>query len=123
MKKRLIFLPFAVMALMTMSCSSESEDDLVDPVDDGPAGNEVTYVGNIRSVINSNCIGCHASPPTNGAPFSLTTFDDVKNRASGILNAISKEAGESRAMPPSGRLPQATIDLFQQWIDDGTLEN
>ncbi len=120
MKKSLMFFSAIVALAITTSCSNESEDDLTD---DGPGNGEVTYVGNIRAVINGNCLNCHGSPTANGAPFSLTTFNDVSSRAGSIINAISKEAGETGAMPPSGRLPQSTIDLFQQWIDDKTPEN
>ncbi|MGW9684050.1 hypothetical protein [Flagellimonas sp. 2504JD1-5] len=120
MKKSLMLFS-AVMALaMIASCSSESEDDLTD---DGPGNGAITYESRISAIVSSNCLGCHGSPTANGAPFSLTTFSDVSSRASSILTAISRQTGETRAMPPAGRLSQSTIDLFEQWIDAGTPEN
>lgn len=110
--------------LFLLGCSNDSESDLTDPQNDDE--NEfVTYNGDIRAVINNNCLGCHSSPPTNGAPFSLTTYTQVKNTAENgsLLTAISKQTGEARAMPPTGRMPQATIDLVEQWIADGLLED
>lgn len=122
MKKSLILFSAVVALAMIASCSSESEDDLTG-TDDDPGNGAVTYESRISAVISSNCLGCHGSPTANGAPFSLTTFSDVSGRASSILTAISRQTGATRAMPPSGRLPQSTIDLFEQWIDEGTLEN
>ena len=116
-----LFVSVLSLVILT-SCSSDSEDDLTG-TDDTPGDGVVTYTANIRPILNSNCVGCHGSPTTNGAPFSLTTFNQVSSRASGIINAVSKQTGEAGAMPPSGRMPQANIDLIQQWIDDGTPEN
>ena len=115
--------PVLVFALLLWGCSNDSESDLMDPPNNE---NEfVTYNDNIKSIISSNCLSCHSSPPVNGAPFSLTTYSEVKTRAESglLLTAISRQTSEARAMPPSGRLPQATIDLVEQWITDGLLEN
>ena len=68
-------------------------------------------------------MACHIDPPVNGAPFPLIDYAQVSSRASSILAAISKQTGEVGAMPPGGRLPQATIDIVNQWIQDGLLEN
>ncbi|SHG46355.1 hypothetical protein [Flagellimonas flava] len=122
MKKSLIYFLTMTFMVVVASCSSDSEEDLV-PTDDDPTNGTVTYEDNISSLIGGSCLGCHSSPPTNGAPFSLTTFSDVESRASGILTAISRQTGEPRAMPPGGRLPQSTIDLVDAWIDQGTPEN
>lgn len=108
-----------------LGCSNDSESDLVAPPTGSNGNQTITYTGNIRTIINGNCVSCHANPPVNGAPFSLTTYTQVKNVAENgsLLSAISKQTGELRAMPPTGRLPQSTIDLVEQWIDDGLLED
>ena len=103
-----------VMLVFVYSCSSDSEDDLMDPVVTG----KITYDEHIKPAIAANCLGCHGNPTANNAPFSLTTYDEVKSRATGIFNAIS-----TGIMPPSGKLPQATIDAVDQWVKDGLLEN
>ncbi|PCJ94962.1 MAG: hypothetical protein COA50_11330 [Flavobacteriaceae bacterium] len=123
MKTKIKFL-CTVLALVLVACSSDSEDDLIpDDSNNGQGTNAVSYDGNIKAAINGNCLGCHSNPPRNGAPFSLATFNDVKSRADGILAAIKKQTSENGAMPPSGRLPQATIDLVEQWITEGHKEN
>ena len=108
-----------IVILFFYSCSSDSEDDISPP----PNSEKITYNQHIQPAISANCLGCHTNPPVNGAPFPLTNYTEVSNRASAILTAISKQTGETRAMPPSGRLPQATIDAVDQWIKDGLLEN
>lgn len=118
MKKKLMYLCSLAFLVMLASCSSDSDEDLTPPNDD-----LVTYDGNISALIGGSCLGCHSSPTQNGAPFSLTNFTEVSSRAGGILTAISRQTSEARSMPPAGRLPQSAIDLVEQWIEDGTLEN
>lgn len=113
-----------VLTICIQNCSYDSESDLIDAVN-APVnpGELVNYTDDILPIIQSSCTGCHGNPPTNGAPFSLINFNQVSQRANGILNRMSLQNGSPGAMPPSGRLPQATIDLVQQWIDDGKPEN
>lgn len=119
---KLIFM--FLLAICICSCSYDSENDLVetsiDPIDPDIV---VTYTDNISQIMQSACIGCHSSPPVNGAPFALVNFSQVDQRAALILNRMSRQSGTPGAMPPSGRLPQATIDLVERWINDGQLEN
>ena len=73
--------------------------------------------------MQNSCLGCHSDPPVNGAPFALANFTQASSRSAAILNVMSRQSGAARAMPPSGRLPQSTIDLVEQWIEDGLIEN
>ena len=117
MKKFLPTLVVALTLLLTMSCSSDSEDPMPPPT--GP----VTYEGAVKAIIDGQCLACHIDPPVNGAPFPLTNYNQVSSQAALILTSISRQSGATAAMPPSGRLPQSTIDVIEQWIQDGTLEN
>lgn len=111
------------MLITVFGCANDSEDDLIEapvPID------KVTYTGNIKTILDDNCIFCHASTPINGASISLNTFDGALNgiNNNSLLERISRQAGEAGAMPLGGpRLPQNLIDLVQQWKDDGLLEN
>lgn len=109
-------------ALFCWGCDSDSESDLTEINDDTEP---ITYTQTVRSIINDNCISCHASTPVNGAPMSLTTYANVKNAvlSRGLLDRISRPQGSPGLMPNGGtRLPQSTIDLIVQWEDDGLLE-
>lgn len=113
----LLFLAF----LGFLGCTADTEGELIDPVQEG----QITYQGEIKAIVGANCLGCHSSPPVNGAPFPLMTYPQVRQVAESglLLTAIGRQTGELRAMPPPGRLPQATIDLVEKWIEQGLLEN
>ncbi|WP_395047676.1 c-type cytochrome [Flavobacterium sp.] len=112
---------FVIIVLLTTlsSCNNDSTSDLTTPTN-----NTVTikYSTDIASIINSNCLNCHASPPINGAPMQLTTYDDVKNAilTRGLIDRVSRAQGSGGMMPDAGtRLPQATIDKIIKWQTDG----
>lgn len=107
-----------VPAVLLSGCSENSPDDLLDlaPV------NEVSYQEHVKSIIDNNCISCHAMPPVNGAPISLTTFEQVKLAVQqhGLINRISKDNGDGELMPLGGpKLPQNLIDIIIQWENQG----
>ena len=109
-----------LVCLVFSSCTNDSESDLMEP--DSPI--TLTYEANIKPIMGNNCLGCHRSPPVNGAPFSLDTYERVKDQTENgnLLGAMNRQTGEPAAMPPTGRLPQATIDLIAQWADEGFIE-
>jgi len=88
-------------------------------VSEPPISGDITYTNSIRSIVNSNCISCHGSTPSNGAPMSLTTYTEVKNATQnrGLITRI-----ENGTMPPSGNLSTSQIQLFKDWKSDGYLE-
>lgn len=120
MKK--IFLLVVVSSLTLFNCANDSEDDLIDP-NALPA--IVNYVDHIKPIIDNNCIGCHSNPPVNGAPISLTTYQNVKSAVQNnhLISKINGN-GPGERMPLGGqKLPQRTIDLITKWETDGLLEN
>lgn len=120
MKKTIIYL--SLLSLISFSCEKDSEDDLIETPTDQTE--KVTYDGAVKSIIDSNCISCHASPPVNGANTSLKTYEEVRALSDVVVERISRQPGKSGAMPPSGsRLPQSVIDTVSKWIADGLLEN
>lgn len=105
--------------MLFFTCSSSSSDDVNPDPDPGPT-TEVTYDDDVKAIINSNCTSCHGATPTNGAPTSYTTYNQVKNDADKIISRINN-AGSP--MPPTGLMAQSLRDKIQQWKDDGLLEN
>lgn len=115
---RILFLLSIIICLL--SCENDSPDDLIEitPVD------TVTYIDDVKPIIDGSCIICHQNPPVNGAPMSLLTLDDVRNaiETRGLIQRISSE-DVNFLMPLGGpRLPQPTIDLIIKWQTDGFLE-
>ncbi len=118
-------IPFLIIGGMLVSgCTSHTMDDLVPIVDEiGPI--VVTYQ-DVTSIFNDNCLNCHSNPPQNGAPMSLSSFNDVMNAIlnRGLIDRISRNDGANGLMPLGGpRLSQQSIDLIVQWNEDGLLEN
>lgn len=99
--------------------------DAASPHEVGPTPSDVTFADDIAPLVARECVACHN--PEGWAPFSLTTYDDVRRRADRIV-----EATRSRAMPPwlpanepgtfqgERHLTDREIDLFRQWVTEGT---
>jgi|SRR6218665_12088 len=120
--KKIKLLVFSVFcAILQLSCSNESTSDLIgDPPIDA-----ITYENSVKSIMDNNCISCHGTTPTNGAPMSLTTYANVKdavlNRS--LLDRISRNQGASGMMPlGSTRLPQDKINQINTWASEGFQE-
>ncbi|MES2410455.1 MAG: cytochrome c [Bacteroidota bacterium] len=121
MKKRLYFPLIAAFGIVfVLSCTNDSSSDLID-ITQG----EITYANTVKAIIDNNCISCHADVPVNGAPMSLTTYENVKNavQTRGLLDRISRPQGAPGMMPSGGtRLPQAKIDQIFEWASNGLPE-
>lgn len=110
------------ISVFLVNCSSNSTDDVTDPdPTTDPIVTTATYDANIKSIMNSNCTGCHGSTPTNGAPMSLTTYSQVKNAVEN-RGLIARINSTSNPMPTSGLMSKKNRDLIQKWKDDGLLE-
>jgi hypothetical protein len=79
-----------------------------------------TYTSNIKPVIQSNCISCHAG---NSQFPNLETYSEVKLATqNGILICrIDQSQACGSIMPPSGPMPQTTIDMFLLWQQQGCI--
>lgn len=107
--------------LLQFGCTNESTSDLIDE----PVTDEITYINTVKSIIDNNCISCHGITPTNGAPMSLTTYENVKDAVlnRGLLDRISSAQGASGMMPlGSTRLPQEKINQINTWASEGFQE-
>ena len=122
MKKNTFLISILLLGtVLVSSCSNDSSDDLSGNID----LDEVTYTNTVKSIIDNNCIMCHAATPINGAPMSLTTYENVKQAVlnRGLLDRISRTQGAPGMMPNGGtRLPQALIDKVQAWANNGLIE-
>ena len=112
-----------VLLLALAGCTNDSTDDLV--ANAITPDTNVTYIQNVATIINNNCIICHGTTPANGAPMSLTTYEQVKQAVQerGLIDRISRPQGAEGMMPNGGtRLPQATINIIIQWEAQGLQE-
>ncbi len=119
-----------LVIVINYSCSSS--DDTV-PITDGtpptvvnPNPNKTTtYTADVKTIIDTHCLECHGSSPSQGAPMSLVTYvniiDALTNQGRDDLADRMNTTGRN-VMPPSGRLPQETIDIVLDWRADGYKE-
>jgi mono/diheme cytochrome c family protein len=121
MKKQLLnYTGFILAILLLASCENDSTNDLI--LYNVTPETNVTYNQNVEAIINSNCISCHGATPSNGAPMSLTTYEQVKEAVQnrGLLDRISRDQGAPGMMPNGGtRLPQNNINVINQWNMQG----
>ena len=113
--RNIIQLFFLTIALLFIACTNDSQDDLI--LEEQVIDDTVTYTDDVQPIMATSCNLCHTSPPINGAPFSLLTFQEVSSQADRILARM-----DEGTMPPSGRLPQITIDVIAAWIENGSPE-
>ena len=117
MKKQLLSL--IILAGLSMASCTTTEiplDEVTDPIDE-----IVTYNGDVKAIIDNNCIGCHGtSSPQAG--LSLVTYQQVRNAAENG-NLITRMNNATNPMPPSGILSANIRAVIDAWANDGFLEN
>lgn len=107
-----------------------SNDDGTDPVEEEPVEEEdptnndddcittdMTYNGEIKTLINTSCAtaSCHAG--NNNLP-SLATYQDVV----ALKGRVEARALDAQTMPPAGPLADCDMKKLQAWLNDGAPE-
>ncbi len=102
--------------VLFVSCTSNTYEQISAKVD---ANAVPTYVKDFKPIIESKCIGCHGSATSQAQYPPLDTYEQVKTATEfgDVLCRINGSCGE--IMPPSGKLPQATIDVIKKWSVTG----
>ncbi len=119
MKKITLFTLLFVAILN--SCTNDSPDDLLIPIE------KVNYNTHIKPIVDSRCTSCHNDSPNAFGPMPLQTYaqvvEAVENRK--LINKISSDNPDNGQRMPFGGpiLNQNTIEIFEQWVEDGLLEN
>jgi hypothetical protein len=120
-KIKISFLAMALVATLFLpnSCTKDKGKQPVSSTPPPAAGacDTITYSKHIKPIIDMNCAlsGCHAGTTSNPL---FTSYDLVKDRAdAGRIKARAIDGPSF--MPPSGRLPQAQIDLISCWLESG----
>lgn len=110
-EKKIAFL--FLSGILLGGCTTDSVSDLTEI-----ATNEnVSYLNDVKPIIDNNCIRCHGNPTNNGAPMSLTTYENVRTAVlNNLIDRISRAEGTSGAMPLGGpRLSQNQINTIIAW--------
>jgi len=122
MKKPLLLIAITVVTFLTISCTSDHEEDLLIPVDPTLPVVLKTYNDDIKSIIDGECTVCHAAGAS-ASWYPLETYAQVKASAESgrLYERMTGSSGEG-PMPTSGLLPASVTQSIQDWINDGLLE-
>jgi mono/diheme cytochrome c family protein len=86
-----------------------------------PIDSIVTYENQIRLIISQNCIACHSGNNPNGN-LRLENYNQVRNVSeNGTL--IPRINDAANPMPTSGLMSVSTRALFDEWVNNGFIEN
>ncbi len=133
---RMLIFSLCLTLLAFQGCSSESDNgDLMEtggnnnpPPSDGGSGGSgndnpepLSFSADIQPIFNSNCVTCHDDPPTRNAPMPLVTLEEVREAIEN-RNLLGRINSVTRPMPPEGRMPSATRERIESWINQGTPE-
>ncbi|HEY4612075.1 MAG TPA: hypothetical protein VII11_03755 [Bacteroidota bacterium] len=145
--RRLSILPIALtiaVLFSSLSCTDQGSDPTAPPP---PPGTDVSFSQHIQPIFNGNgCTSCHggsgglfltagqsyANLVNVNAQASCTTLKRVLpgNPDQSVLyirtssDSPNTQCGTNSRMPQgSPRLPQATIDLIKDWINQGAKNN
>lgn len=81
----------------------------------------VTYETHISPIISSRCISCHSGNNPQ-AGLLLENYNQVRNSSeNGLL--IQRINDPADPMPVTGLMPLSTRVLFDEWSNNGYLEN
>ena len=119
------------IALLDNGCTWRKESDMVKPapvvVDTthtDTSHTKTTYTKDIAPIFAQYCLSCHSS---GGVEYQVdySTYDNVKlyTESGNVIDRITRDPNDPLLMPQGGpKLPQATIDKIQAWINDGYLK-
>jgi len=119
--KWLIFL----FLLLVTGCYYDNEQELYGATHCVPNPN-ASFTGDILPILNIKCNNCHAgNTPSGGIRLDMHT-EVIKYVNDGrLMGSIKQETGSTvSAMPKNGsKLPACEIQVIQDWIDAGALNN
>lgn len=130
MKTPIQFLLVFLVTVLLISCEGDTDDmgtgtDPDPEPDTNPIPDKIsTYEADVKIIMSSHCTNCHSNPPSQGAPMSLETYQEVVSAVNNrdLFGRVST-TNMNNVMPESGRLPDATILKVDDWIADGLKEN
>jgi hypothetical protein len=84
----------------------------------------VTYSEAVWPIIQINCTGCHSGGNPQGN-ISLTNYEEIALYAeNGFLSGVINNEPGYVPMPFNGNpLDQCSIDIIDEWINEGYLDN
>lgn len=112
MKKLVLFLLVAAVTVFQFCTSSKKA---------AAEASKVTYLKNVKPLIQANCTPCHIPPQ--GRAEAFHTYETAKAHADLMIQRIKLSPGEKGFMPAKHpKLSDSTINVFVKWKEDGLTE-
>lgn len=110
----LVILVFAVvlMSSVILGCNGTT---YYEPT----SGDKVTYSSLSASVFSPSCVVCHGPGPRDLTSYSAVLKYVVPGKPES--SPLCKRMVNG-SMPPSGKMPEAIVEMVCNWIEDGALE-
>lgn len=110
---------FFVLLLLISSCKKEEVEPIITPEPQVL----VTYAST-KSIIDNNCVQCHASSQNAYIP-DYTTYSNISsylnNPDNTFIDRLNSDV-EFYKMPPNGELSESDKNQLIAWINDGYIE-
>lgn len=118
MKKGIAIFSAVVLIAACTKDKVEVKEDAISVCD-----TEISYANTIEPLINANCStsGCHDASTSGGYVF--TSHAEVSANADIILNVINHDQGVTAMPLGQNKLPDADIQNFDCWIQQGKQNN
>lgn len=124
MEKRFKYI-FVVLAICLAFCSCyyDSEEDLYTNVPCS-VGTKISYVNQIKPIIEINCMPCHSQVSQNGN-VDLEGHNQMKTYVNNgrLIGSIKHLAGYSKMPVSTPKLSECNIQKIEKWIEEGALNN
>lgn len=78
-----------------------------------------TFTKNVGPIIKSSCASCHSGGSQYPDLENYTQIKDAVSNGNLICRIDDPSICSGSIMPPTGRMPQTTIDLIKLWRDQG----
>lgn len=78
-----------------------------------------TFTANVGPIIKSSCAGCHSGGSQYPDLENYTQIKDAVSTGSLICRIDNPSECFGSIMPPTGRMPQTTINMIKLWRDQG----
>lgn len=114
---------FMIFALFVTGCYYDNEEDLYGAANCNPNPN-ASFSVDVLPILDIKCNNCHAGISPSGG-IKLDSYTEVsKYVENGSLMGSINHTSSYSAMPKNGgKLPPCEIQVIQDWVDAGALNN
>jgi mono/diheme cytochrome c family protein len=87
------------------------------PAQGDAAAAKVSYKTQIAPLLKTNCVSCHG-PTAQNSGVRVDTYANLSKSLADVTDVLV-----NGAMPPTGPLSATDMQMFQDWVDQGALNN